>query len=664
MPGISENLPVSHGGTGKNSLTANSLLYGNGTNNVAELASAKGVVYYASAGSAPTVVTNLPVTHGGTGKNSLTANSILYGNGTNNVAELASAKGVVYYAAAGSAPTVVTNLPVTHGGTGVNTLTANGLIIAHGTNNFTALTPAKGTVYYYKDENNNLVPGIGENLPVTHGGTGKDTINKNSLVYGDNTGALKEITPTGNTPKGVVYYSAANTAPSIVSELPVSHGGTGRNTLTSNAIITGNNTGNVNMIATADGAFYATASNGAAKFGTLPVAQGGTGVKTITADGLIIGNGIDAVTALTPAKGAVYYTSDKKPAIISELPVSHGGTGKNTNTANSVLVGNGTSAIKNIASASGALYATAANGEPVFGTLPVAQGGTGKTNINKNSLVYGDNTGALKEITPTGNTPKGVVYYSAANTAPTIISELPVTHGGSGANTLTANGFILAHGTSAFTALTPAKGVLYYDNNSNPGITTNLPVSHGGTGKNSLTANSILYGNGTNNVAELASAKGVVYYAADGNAPTVVSELPVTHGGTGKNTHTLNSVIVGNNTGAVKNIGSVSGALYSTGSGVEPKFGTLPVAQGGTGQTNLDNVTVGQASRSTGTASTANAYTHVWFSTNGTETARATDDDFTYNASTNTAKIGSVIIGTKAQWTYNSTTQSLDLAFV
>ena len=115
------------------------------------------------------------------------------------------------------------------------------------------------------------------------------------------------------------------------------------------------------------------------------------------------------------------------------LVVSRGGTGKTTNTANSVLVGNETSAIKNIASVSGALYSTGSGVEPKFGTLPVAQGGTGKTNINKNSLVYGDNTGALKEITPTGNTPKGVVYYSAANTAPTIISELPVSHGGTGA---------------------------------------------------------------------------------------------------------------------------------------------------------------------------------------------------------------------------------------
>lgn len=59
--------------------------------------------------------------------------------------------------------------------------------------------------------------------------------------------------------------------------ITVAQGGTGRATLTSNAVLTGNTTSTVNMVATASGALYATAANGAAKFGTLPIAQGGTG---------------------------------------------------------------------------------------------------------------------------------------------------------------------------------------------------------------------------------------------------------------------------------------------------------------------------------------------------------------------------------------------------
>ena len=63
--------------------------------------------------------------------------------------------------------------------------------------------------------------------------------------------------------------------------------------------------------------------------------------------------------------------------------------------------------------------------------------------------------------------------------------------------------------------------------------------------------------------------------------------VPVEKGGTGKEAHTSNSVLVGNGNGAVKNITSASGALFSTGAGVEPKFGILPIEQGGTDATNI-----------------------------------------------------------------------------
>lgn len=65
----------------------------------------------------------------------------------------------------------------------------------------------------------------------------------------------------------------------------VTNGGTGRTTNTSNAVLTGNGSGNVKNVATKSGALYATANNGAAQFGTLPVAQGGTG-STSAADAL------------------------------------------------------------------------------------------------------------------------------------------------------------------------------------------------------------------------------------------------------------------------------------------------------------------------------------------------------------------------------------------
>lgn len=59
--------------------------------------------------------------------------------------------------------------------------------------------------------------------------------------------------------------------------LPVSKGGTGKTSHTSNAVLTGNGASAVKNVVAANGALYATSANGAPRFGVLPIAQGGTG---------------------------------------------------------------------------------------------------------------------------------------------------------------------------------------------------------------------------------------------------------------------------------------------------------------------------------------------------------------------------------------------------
>lgn len=66
---------------------------------------------------------------------------------------------------------------------------------------------------------------------------------------------------------------------------------------------------------------------------------------------------------------------------------------------------------------------------------------------------------------------------------------------------------------------------------------------------------------------------------------TLGTALSVANGGTGVKTHTSNAVLTGNGTSAVKNVASANGALYATSANGAPKFGTLPIAQGGTGAT-------------------------------------------------------------------------------
>lgn len=106
----------------------------------------------------------------------------------------------------------------------------------------------------------------------------------------------------------------------------------------------------------------------------------------------------------------------------------------------------------------------------------------------------------------------------------------------------------------------------------------------------------------------------------------VSGTLGVANGGTGITTVTnVNSVLIGNSssaTGAMQTVATASGAFYATAANAKPSFGTLPVAQGGTGQTSLANVTVGKAdyptgfgsrpaSISWGTLTSANGYTYV-----------------------------------------------------
>lgn len=81
--------------------------------------------------------------------------------------------------------------------------------------------------------------------------------------------------------------------------LPTKMGGTGRSNHTANSILSGNGSGSINNISTMNGAFYATGKDRAAQFGILPVAQGGTGQTTIEGIKNAIGFGENGVLPIT-----------------------------------------------------------------------------------------------------------------------------------------------------------------------------------------------------------------------------------------------------------------------------------------------------------------------------------------------------------------------------
>lgn len=96
-----------------------------------------------------------------------------------------------------------------------------------------------------------------------------------------------------------------------------------------------------------------------------------------------------------------------------------------------------------------------------------------------------------------------------------------------------------------------------------------LSVERGGTGKTTV--------DGIKSLLGLAKA-------------AFVNLVTVALGGTGKSSHTSNAVLTGNGTNPVNNVPTANGALYATTTNGAAKFGTLPIAQGGTGTTTLAGI--------------------------------------------------------------------------
>jgi hypothetical protein len=98
----------------------------------------------------------------------------------------------------------------------------------------------------------------------------------------------------------------------------------------------------------------------------------------------------------------------------------------------------------------------------VTGTLPVANGGTGQSSYVVGDLVYASTTTALSKLADvaTGN----ALISGGVNAAPSygkigltthVSGTLPVSSGGTGATSLTANNVILGNGTSAVQVVAP-----------------------------------------------------------------------------------------------------------------------------------------------------------------------------------------------------------------
>lgn len=265
------------------------------------------------------------------------------------------------------------------------------------------------------------------------------------------------------------------------------------------------------------------------------------------------------------------------------------------------------------------------------GVLPVANGGTGVTTSTGSGSVVLSTSPTL--VTPALGTPLSGTLSSCTGFPAASLSgnvsltsqvsgTLPVANGGTGVTTSTGSGnAVLSNSPTLVTPIlgTPTSGTLTnctgYPTSALSGtvnlttqVTGTLPVANGGTGQASaLTQYGLVYastttamattGAGTTTTVLHGNASGAPTYGAVSLTADVSGTLPVANGGTGQSSAlTQYGVAYASATTALAttSAGTTTTVLHGNASGA-PTFGavsltadvsgTLPVANGGTGVT-------------------------------------------------------------------------------
>lgn len=228
---------------------------------------------------------------------------------------------------------------------------------------------------------------------------------------------------------------------------------------------------------------------------------------------------------------------------------------------------------------------------PITGTLGVENGGTGQTSFTTYGILYGNGSSGIS-VTPIGNA--GFFLKGNGNAAPSWIDPSLVTVGK--ANTL----------TTSRTLKVDLSSTTYpsFDGSTDTiiGVDDTLGVAHGGTGIETVVANGFLYGAGTNSMNVLAPGEpgAVLITNGQNTAPSWAAQSNLSVGSAAKLTTSrmITLAVASNANGGVT--GSVSTTLdgdvtidttlssHEHDAEVDITTGILPVARGGTGYGSID----------------------------------------------------------------------------